>query len=163
MRAVAIGPGLLLLAMVAMPEAAAAQGASGADCSLSVTPLAFGKYTPSSGTPTDFSATITVTCIAAGTAPVPVSGTVTLSGSSGGPARRRLVAGARSLRYQLYLDPAHTTLWRDGPGRGMPVSGVVGPNQVFRQTLTVYGRILARQTDAAVGGYTDQITAMLNY
>jgi spore coat protein U-like protein len=45
----------------------------------------------------------------------------------------------------------------------MSFSGVVGPNSVFRQPITVYGRILARQTDAAVGHYADVITAVLNY
>jgi len=41
--------------------------------------------------------------------------------------------------------------------------GVVGPTTPFRETLTVYGRILARQSGAVVGNYTARITAVLNY
>jgi spore coat protein U-like protein len=39
-------------------------------------------------------------------------------------------------------------------------AGLTSP---FRQVLTVYGRILARQTGTQVGDYTDQITVVLNY
>ncbi len=66
--------------------------------------------------------------------------------------------------YQLYLDPARTTLWGNGGGSGtVPVSGVAGPTTPFRQTLTVYGRILARQSGVMTGHYTDQFLAVLNY
>ena len=68
------------------------------------------------------------------------------------------------MRYQLYLDPARTALWGNGGGGStVPVSGIASLTTPFRQALTVYGRILARQSDAHVGNYTDRITIVLNY
>jgi spore coat protein U-like protein len=141
-----------------------AHAGGGAGCSLSATPLAFGKYVPSSGSPSDFTATITVTCTASGATPVPIHGTISLLSASGASGRQ-LTGGGRRLRYQLYLDPARAVAWESGSGGDgtVSVSGVVGPTTPFRQTLTVYGRILARQSEARVGNYADQLTVVLNY
>jgi spore coat protein U-like protein len=158
-------PGVLMALMfVAALAPMPAYAGGGAGCSLSATPLAFGKYLPSSGSPSDFTASITVTCTASGAAPVPIHGTISLLGASG-PAGRQLTDGGRRLRYQLYLDPARTIAWESGSGgdRTASVSGVVSPNTPFRQTLTVYGRILARQSEARVGNYADPLTVVLNY
>jgi spore coat protein U-like protein len=136
--------------------------ASGANCSLATTPLAFGKYVPSVGAPADFTATITVTCTASGITPVAIQGSITLAGA-GGFASRQLASGAQHLRYQLYVDPGRTVPWGDGSGGAISVSGVVSPTTPFRQAVTVYGRILARQTTAPVGTYTDLIIFVMNY
>jgi spore coat protein U-like protein len=131
---------------------------------LSTTPLAFGQYVPSRNVPSDFTATLHLTCVASGTTSAIVEGTIGLIGP-GGPAGRHLADGRHRLRYQLFVDPARTILWGDGIGdtRTKPISGMVGPIDSMRQTFTIYGRILARQSDAAVGNYSDQITAVLNY
>jgi spore coat protein U-like protein len=152
----------LVLLAVLVPSSAGAGG--GASCGLSATTLAFGTYVPSSGSPSDFTATITLTCIVSGTTPIPIHGTISLI-SPGARSGRQLGDGAHRLRYQLYLDPARTVLWGDaGDGDATAaISGVVGPTNPFRQVLTVYGRILARQSDARVGNYGDQITVVLNY
>jgi len=155
-------PIALTLCAVLSPMPAGAGG--GANCSLSSTPLVFGTYVPFSSSPSDFTATITVTCNASATVPAPIHGTVTLTGTTG-PSDRRLTSGAYRLRYQLYLDPARTSLWGDGSGGSgtVSISGVVNPTTPFRQALTVYGRILARQPRALAGSYADQITVVLNY
>jgi len=154
----------IALGLLAVPAAVPARAGGAANCALSVTPLAFGKYVPSANSPSDFTATITLTCTASGTTPVPIHGTISLTGA-GGPPGRQLAAGTHHLRYQLYVDPARTALWGDGSGGGgtTTISGVVGLATPLRQVLTVYGRILARQSDALVGNYTDQITAVLTY
>lgn len=141
---------------------ALAQDAAGAHCELSATPLVFGRYSPTSGSPSDFTATLTVACASPSGEPVAIEGSIALLGS---PTERRLAGGSGELRYQLYLDAGRSRLWGDGSGGGRtaPVSGVVGPNTVFRQTITIYGRILARQTNATVGAYSDQIEAVLQY
>jgi spore coat protein U domain-containing protein, fimbrial subunit CupE1/2/3/6 len=141
-----------------------ARAAGGATCSVSTTPLVFGKYVPSATSPSDFTATITLTCAASGTTPVPIHATIALT-SAGGASARRLTAGARQLRYQLYLDPAKTVLWGDGSSGNdvATVSGVVDRTTPFRQAFTVYGRILARQSSTLVGNYGDQITVVLHY
>jgi spore coat protein U-like protein len=160
-RAMRVAAAILLLAQVLTPRSAQAVG--GASCMLSATPLAFGRYVPFSGVPTDFSATLTVTCTAPGAAAVPVRGTIALAGGTGGPFARRLTSGRYGLRYQLFSDPGRTVPWGDSTAGTVSVTGVVGPRTVFRQTLTVYGRILARQSGARVGLYTDQVMAQLNY
>jgi spore coat protein U-like protein len=131
---------------------------------LSTTPLVFGQYVPSRNVPSDFTATLNLTCVASGTTSATFQGTIGLIGS-GEPGGRDLADGRHRLRYQLFVDPARTILWGDGSGdtRTLPTSGTVGPTAPMRQTFTIYGRILARQTDAAVGNYRDQITAVLNY
>ncbi|MEA2729192.1 MAG: hypothetical protein QOF70_3667 [Acetobacteraceae bacterium] len=155
---------LMALMLLAALAPAPARAGGGASCNLSATPLTFGKYVPFSSSPSDFTATITLTCTAPGTVPVPIHGFITLTGP-GGPSGRWLANGAHRLRYQLYLDPARTVLWGEGSGGSgtASISGVVGLTTPFRQALTVYGRILARQSDARVGNYADQITAVLNY
>jgi spore coat protein U-like protein len=152
---------LRVLALLGVLVAAPAR-ASGANCSLVTTPLAFGKYDPSVGAPADFTATITVTCTASGITPVAIHGSITLAGA-GGFASRQLASGAQHLRYQLYVDPGRTVPWGDGSGDALSVSGVAGPTAPFRQAVTVYGRILARQTTAHVGAYTDLIIFVMNY
>jgi spore coat protein U-like protein len=144
--------------------AATARAAGGASCSLAATPLAFGPYVPFSSAPTDFTATITVTCTAIGVAAVPLQGTIALTGTAG-QAGGQLSNGASVLRYHTYLDPARTMVWGNGNGLGgtATVTGVVGPTTPFRHAYTVYGRILARQTAARVGTYADQLTAVLTY
>lgn len=139
-----------------------AQGAGGAHCELAATPLAFGRYSPTSGSPADFTATLTVTCVSPSAEPVAIEGSIALLGGATG---RRLADGQGELRYQLYLDPARSRPWGDGVGAGttVPVSGVAGANAVFRQTVTIYGRILARQSHAAVGDYADRIEAVFQY
>jgi spore coat protein U-like protein len=158
-------PGTLmaLVALAALAPAPAPAGSS-ANCSFSATPLAFGKYVPTSASPSDFTATISVTCTTSGPTPAPIRGTIALAGGTG-PSVRQLTDGVHRLRYQLYLDPTRSVLWGDSNGGSSTasISGIVAPTTPFRQVLTVYGRILARQSDASVGIYADQITAVLNY
>ncbi len=146
--------------LVPMP----AQAAGGANCSLTTTPLAFGKYVPSAGSPADFTATISVACTASGPTAVPIHGTITLTGP-GGPAGRQLTSGTHTLRYQLYVDPGRTSPWGNGSADGgaISISGVVNLATPFRQVFTIYGRVLARQSTVKVGQYADQLTAVLTY
>jgi spore coat protein U-like protein len=158
-------PGSLLALMVLAALAAGpARASGGANCSVSATPLAFGKYVPTSTSPADFTATISVTCTTSGPTPAAIRGTIALAGGTG-PSVRQLTDGVHRLRYQLYLDPTRSVLWGDGNGGSSTasLSGIVAPTTPFRQVLTVYGRILARQSGAPVGLYADQITAVLNY
>ena len=149
-----------LLATLALAAAATPAGAAaGAHCSIATTPLAFGHYVPSRHAPTDFTATLTLTCTATGAEPAAVDGTISLLGSAGG---RRLSDGTNQLRYQTFSDPARTLAWTDGAG-AKTVSGLVAPGTPLRASFTIYGRLLARQPQAQVGHYTDRITAILNY
>lgn len=158
-------PGAVMaLTVLAALAAAPARAAGGASCAVSATPLAFGRYMPAWALPDDLNATITVTCTASGSTPVPIRGTIALTVAAG-PSGRRLNGGRSALRYELYLDPGRTVPWGNGTGGTgtILVSGVASPTAPFRQAFTVYGRILARQSGAHVGHYADQATVFLNY
>lgn len=152
------------LPMLATPTAVMARSNANILCGLSITPLQFGEYLPFSGAPSDFTATIIVTCTSSGLTAEPWEGTIALIGA--GPAGgRQLRQGSHPLDYRLYLDPARTLPWGDGSGEGavLSVSGMVGPATPYRQSIVVYGRIPGLQTSATVGRYSDQITALLDY
>ncbi|HUE79479.1 MAG TPA: spore coat protein U domain-containing protein [Sphingomicrobium sp.] len=152
---------MLALASLAAAPASAAASAS---CALSATPLAFGRYVPSRNAPADFTATVSLTCTASGSALDRVEGTISLIGAAG-PFGRAMADGPHRLRYQLFLDPAKMIPWGDGSGatRTISVSGVVGATTPLRRSYTIYGRLLARQTHTVVGDYRDRITVVLNY
>ena len=149
----------LALGAAVFAATATPANAGGASCVISTTALAFGRYVPSRSAPVDFTASLTVTCAATGDGSASVDGTISLIGGAEG---RELADGPHRLRYQLFADPARTIPWGDG-GNAKAVSGLVGPATPLRAQFTIYGRILARQRQAQVGHYTDQIIAMLNY
>ena len=164
MRASRTWLGRLGLICWAVAAATPADAAGSAVCALSTTSLVFGQYVPSRGGSSDFTATVYVSCTTSGTSSAIVEGTLGLIGP-GTPAGRELVAGSHRLRYQLYLDPARTIPWGDGSGgtRTKAISVAVGSAASAREAHTIYGRIRARQSNVAVGHYTGQITAVLNY
>ena len=75
-------------------------------------------------------------------------------------AMRRMAGPAGTVRYQLYLDEAHTRVWGDDDetDRAAGTTDVAG-NTV---AITVYGEVPA-QPDLAVGSYSDTIVATLYY
>lgn len=154
----------LILATIALgaPGWAWAQTSGDVQCHLAATPLDFGRYSSTTGAPSDVTLTLTVTCAGTSGEAVAVEGSVALVG---GAIDRRLEGGAGELRYQLYLDAARSRPWGDGVSGGLaaPVSGLVAPNASFRQTITIYGRILGRQRNATAGRYADRIDAVLQY
>ena len=144
---------------IALSALATPASAGGASCVIATTSLAFGRYVPSRNTPVDFTATLTLACVATGDGSASVEGTISLIGSAHG---RELTAGPHRLRYQLFADPARSIPWTDGAG-ARTVSGLVSSTNPLRASFTLYGRILARQPNAQVGNYTDQISVVLNY
>jgi spore coat protein U-like protein len=155
--------GLALGCLISL-QPAPAQASGNVSCSISATGLVFGQYVPSRNGTSDLTATVQVTCTSSGEAPVAVQGSISLIGARAN-GRRELADGAHRLGYQLFLDPARTIPWGDGSGesRTQSISGVAAGATPFRATVTVYGRILARQAGAAVGCYSDQISVVLNY
>jgi spore coat protein U-like protein len=152
---------LLIVAALAPPSVA--QGLGGViQCQLAATSLAFGRYSPTQAAPSDSTTTFTVSCITASATPVPVHATLGMAES---PSARQLHTGPHALRYQLYVDAARTVPWGDGNGgtATLAAAGFVSRSSPFRQRVTAYGRLLARQKDAAVGNYTDQLSSTLTY
>lgn len=160
LRLAPVAAAIALLAAGA-PACATEGSPRGVVCALSATPLMFGEYVAYEGAPSDFTATIVVTCISSSAAVARWAGVLILTGQeplSG----RRLKARGHTLDYALFTDPARTTPWGDGAA-GLSLSGAVSPRVPFRQAITVYGRIPARQVTAGVGRYTDRISAILDY
>lgn len=136
--------------------------ADAATCSLSAGPMAFGSYNSTALTALDSQSTMTVSC-QSGLLEL-VSYSLALSaGSSGSTAARQLASGSNRLSYNLYKDVARLTLWGTGSdayASTLQLLTVLTPNNT---TLTVYGRIPARQSAAAPGSYSDAITATLTF
>jgi len=84
---------------------------------------------------------------------------VTLStGQSHSFTSRQMRSGANVLNYNLYTAASRSTVWGDGTG---PSSAMyAGRNSLSR--LDIFGQIPALQ-DAAVGNYSDNITAIVNF
>ena len=139
-----------------------------ADCTVSAVGVNFGIYDPYLTTPDDSVGEITVTCTHLSGPALDVRYTVTLStGGSGSFAPRRLRAGPALLGYNLWIDPAMSSIWGNGSGGTVIVTGLlkVGPgvgNGVRTAVHPIYGRIPALQ-DAAEGDYVDSIVATLTY
>jgi spore coat protein U-like protein len=124
-------------------------------CSVAATNLAFGNYDASSGTPTDASSTVTVTCTPSETYDV---GLDAGTGAGATVAVRRMTNGANTLDYSLYQNAGRTTVWGETIGTDTQAGTGNGAGQAF----TVYGRIPVAQYVAA-GNYSDTITATVTY
>jgi spore coat protein U-like protein len=84
-------------------------------------------------------------------------------GSGGGTVAIRKMrngtgAGAPTIDYTMYRDPARTQVW----GNTIGTDTLTGTGSGAAQTLTVYGRVFAQTTPAA-GTYTDTVTITLTY
>lgn len=139
----------LLLAL--WPTAARA-----ASCTLSSTSLSFGAYDVFATAPTDSTATLTYRC--SGNADIAIGIT---RGRSTTYNPREMAKGTERLSYNLYLDPARTTVWGDTTGGTQVYFDTRVPNN--RNVMaTVYGRIPAGQ-DVSAGDYTDTVLVVVEF
>lgn len=142
---------------------AASTNAAADGCTVSSGPVAFGNYPPTSATPTDITATLSVTCQY--TVSLLISYTVSLSaGNYGTMATRKMASGANRLNYQLYFNSTRTTIWGDGTSSSVYLLDgyllqVVTPIVL---NYTIYGRIPALQNVYA-GTYGDTVVATLTF
>lgn len=136
-----------------------ARAASITSCTVTVTGVAFGTYTPMQSSALAMNGTINIACTG-------ITGrsslTIDLStGASNIYPTRTLVSGSSTLNYNLYLDPGYTQVW--GNGTGGSVEGGAKINNGHRNaTLTIYGAIGAGQ-DPPPGSYADMIEVSVNY
>lgn len=148
-------------------------------CTISLSGLAFGTYSPGTPVAIDSAASIQVTCVGD---PDPGQNGYTISidgGSSGTAASRYMVSGVNTLSYNLYQDATFTTVWGDGisggstltqnlpgaMGMGMGLGLAAGTGMgmgmgmglattLIDSSHTVYGRTPALQ-DPVPGSYAD--------
>jgi spore coat protein U-like protein len=127
-----------------------------ATCAVTATNLAFGNYDAASGTPTDATSTVNVTCTNNHGYTVDLNAG---TGSGATVAVRRMTNGANTLDYSMFTDAARSTVWGDGT---LSTSTQAGTGNGAAQALTVYGRIPTGQFVTA-GAYSDTVTATVTY
>lgn len=144
---------LALAAALAIAALAASASPARAQCSVwSVTGVAFGGYDVFNPDPVDSTGRIQLVCWP------PQRIQVTLSrGSAPTYSPRRMTSGGETLAYNLFRDAARSVIWGDGSGG---TQFYQGNGWIF--SLTIYGRVTPAQ-NAAVGSYTDQIVAVINF
>lgn len=130
-------------------------------CSVAADDVAFGTYSPTSSSPRDANATVTVTCYSAvtifGSADIAIS-----AGGSGNAAARKMTKGTEQLSYNIYRETARTTVWGNGSGGTgtvtVPLNGILW----FSSAATAYGRVPAGQW-VGPGSYTDTLTVQITF
>jgi spore coat protein U-like protein len=129
---------------------------SRAACTVSASGVNFGVYNVFSPSPTDSTGTITVDC-----GPRDVNVSVSLStGQSGIYSPRTMRKGTESLSYNLFRDPARTSIWGNGTsGTQQYTDTRPGPQTIV---LTIYGRVFPG-ADVTAGSYTDTVSAVINF
>jgi spore coat protein U-like protein len=118
---------------------------------ISVTTLAFDNYDVFSATPLDSAGTITYRCN------MNRMPTLTISAGnafSGGHRRMTRAPAGDFLSYDVYSDPARTTIWLATPV-AVPHTGAI-------VSVPYYGRVFALQ-DTTVGSYTDTLIVTFNF
>jgi len=132
-------------------------------CTVNATGVSFGTYSPLSGLNAENTGSVRLSCGGGGGT---VGYTIRLSRGmySAGFSPRCMSNGRGRLNYELYIDPAHTTIWGDGSSATAFISDSLGVRPAgSSRNHVVYGRIPARQTSAAVGSYSDTITITIIY
>ena len=148
-------------ALVATAAVMGVLGGSSAEaaptCTISTTSVNFGTYDVFASSATDSTGTVTITCNGAAHNIV-----VTLStGASGAYNPRTMTSGGETLSYNLYRDAARTSIWGDGTGGTSTYTEANPPNNT-PIPITVYGRVPAGQ-DVSAGGYSDTVSAVINF
>jgi spore coat protein U-like protein len=133
-------------------------------CTVSGTGVAFGTYTPFSGSGVTTTSTITVTCNP-GVISLNLSYTIAL-GIGGGTsyALRSMGGPTPRLRYQLYRDSGYSQIWGDGSAGTFTVTDTISLGLIFPITrnYTVYGSIAANAA-YSVGSYSDPVVVTVTY
>ena len=156
---------MLLALLAAVSRAQALCVPAVCTCQTVTTNVAFGSYSPLAYGNTVSTGSISVSC--GGVAGLLIPYSVSFSAGGGGSfSGRRMSSGANTLAYNLYVDPAYTTIWGDGTASSQTVAGSVTLDLLglmTPQVLWVYGQIPARQLTAVPGIYSDTINVTLTY
>lgn len=152
-------------AWLVLPAPQAQAGCIGATCTCSVASdgATFGAYDSLRQATVSGVGSITVTCRADAKG-AEISYEIALgTGQSQDFAQRRMTAGAAVMRYNVYRDASHTTVWGDGSGATAIVtdSYVAGPSHE-RRSYPVYGLIPGGQ-NLAPGTYGDTLIVTVTY
>jgi spore coat protein U-like protein len=136
---------------------AVTRDASAFGCAVGATSIDFGSYRALR--PGDLVSLGTISYSCTGT-----RGRISIALSQGSAESVRLRSmsqGAKTLSYNLYLDPTGSSIWGDGTD-GSQVYVARGSADGVTVRLTVYGKVPPRQ-DVPAGEYRDAVTVNLNF
>jgi spore coat protein U-like protein len=141
-----------------------AHAACGTSATVTATTMAFGTINPLV-LPQDTTATLTLKF--SNTAATCTSNIQVTLGVGAGPgataANRIMTSGANQLKYTIYTPPGPpTTIWDNVTGYTTPAISIQ-KNKTTTQTVTMYGRVLTGQSNAAVGAYNDTVTITVTF
>ena len=161
-------------AALMLPDAPAAQQTP--TCLLdAASVMSFGSYDPTSETPLDVQGRVSYRCdqnatrtsvsSRGRTAPGPTGGPlmvqISLSTGNAGRFDRHMQGTHDRLRYNLFLDAQHSTIWGDGTGGTQAYISQAQPNGKV-VVVPVFGRLFPAQ-DVSGGVYLDNIIVTLNF
>lgn len=130
-------------------------------CVVTTTPVAFGNYSATSGSPTTTTGGVLVTCTPGTTYSIALDAGANASTAGNVTTRRLAGPSANYLSYDLFTSNAYTTTWGDG-ANGSVLNPTAGTGTGLPITTTAYGRIPAGQY-ATAGAYTDTVVATVTY
>jgi spore coat protein U-like protein len=160
-----LAPAVLLCAMCA-PGAAL-----GAGCSVSSSGLAFGRYQPLTFETRLLSLTVTsdamisVSCtgiVNGGAYAISLGPSLTGDGDRISTRYMNNAAGGPAMTFNVYRDPAYTSVWGDGITAGATLGGTIAPGD-SHLTHNVYGRIPAGQNTLWPGTFSTTMTMTISY
>lgn len=133
-------------------------------CSISASQLAFGVYDAVSGAANDTTGNVTVACIPGLSDPLTTAYTVTVDGTGvTSDSVRSMSRGAYRLYFQVYKDPARTTVWGSSPSAGVAGSVTSATTLVAAQrTHTAYARLPPGQ-NVPPGLYSGSLLVTIEY
>jgi len=136
-----------------------------ATCTIATTPVAFGAYDPTSGTPLNGTGAVTVLCTNGTAGYVTLGEGLNATGASTPAVPERQMAGgaaaAGRLAYFLYSEGTRTNVWGNTGTTGLNHNG-----DGTSTALTVYGTIpTAQNVIAGSGGtaYADTVVATVTF
>ncbi|HXQ51397.1 MAG TPA: spore coat U domain-containing protein [Stellaceae bacterium] len=133
------------------------QAAQMQTCTISTTPLKFGRYDPRQPVDLIVSGSVAFNCSRG--QPITI---IMDQGSGRKAAMREMRYRNRRLEYQIYFDPTATRIWGDGTGGSQFYSNNAPP---VRTTVVIpfYGRIPAGQSNLVAGTYRDSVVVKVIY
>lgn len=130
------------------------------NCTISAGTVAFGNYDPISATPLDQTGSVNVQCTTGTVATIAMGqGSNAAVGSTDAAPLRQMASGAQRLRYDLYQDSGRATVW----GNTLLTSVTYTALSSASTAVTIYGRIPIHQNATAGAGYSDSVTATINF
>jgi spore coat protein U-like protein len=148
-----------LVALLAVLGAPASGAAAVTSCTVTVSGIDFGTYTPLQSSALDINGSIKIACTG-----IMGNNSVTIdlsTGTSNSYVTRTLVSGTSTLSYNLYLDAGYAQVWGNGTGGTGEGSRAI-TNGHPSATLAIYGAVAAGQ-DPVPGSYADMIQVSVNY